>query len=378
MQRAISFVLSAVVLAVTLGFAYFTFTSTRYGATSQAVSYDETSTSALVEPSTATPPADVTATPPSLPAEDIIAPTDGAEPAPDADAAPADGTAPAPGPAEEATAPIDGAAHGGSSNYAYEAPAPGGPGSSSGSSSGAVAGFGPSLIAPPPPPPQPSAAMPPPPTAVAAAPAPPPSAAGDDDADTRFFPWPPPKPSELTELPRPLLAGNLHDSKLGDVAARLENALQARGYVQHSYYAVPGGFALATQPEQIAEDGASKPESERWSSMPPQLKTFADYLTALFTARKGYYRIIVFIVTPRDVVPSSTAPTEATANDWSSSGVAHLPAAIAARPFTTAHIGTALIYEYAKSDVGVTVLVPGRIPARKHLERAGLWAQLSR
>lgn len=195
---------------------------------------------------------------------------------------------------------------------------------------------------------------------------------------TPAFPWPPPKPTTSTVLDRAWLPRNAQT--LGAAAGRLEQALIATGFLEHSYYSVPGGFALVTRLEQIRADGALKPANERWSTAVPRHKVFnlADYLVALFTAPQGHYRVIVFVVTDRAIVTGAEGASEDEITDWLGEGMNRLPADIANAPFTAAHAASALIYQIRKTDVGTPEINPeGAPPARTQLERAGIVAALS-
>jgi len=101
-------------------------------------------------------------------------------------------------------------------------------------------------------------------------------------------------------------------------------------YFERSYYGVPDGFALVTRLEQINSDGTSKEIPDRWSTEIGPLRKFSlkPYLDALFRARTGYYRIIVFIVTLHEIVYTNTPPDRDKAEEWVIDGSDRLPDAI--------------------------------------------------
>lgn len=232
---------------------------------------------------------------------------------------------------------------------------------------------------PPPPPPAPMPAPAPPPPAPAL---PPPSANGAGRPVVPAlpdFPWPPPRYSAFEVLDRGWLAPGA-DARLGAAAQRLEAAFDAAGYVERSYYRVPGGFALASRAEQIHADASPYPAPERWSVDPEGAgRSFADRLRALFNAPPGHYRVIVFVVTDQDFAAAARTAPEAEARAWVSGGGLRLPSAIAAQPFTSAHYASALIYEFERRSESeqADVRVPSAAPGRVHLEKGGLWQALA-
>lgn len=243
----------------------------------------------------------------------------------------------------------------------------------------------PAATAPPPPPPPPPepipAPAPPPPVPVAALPPAAANGAGamrPQPAALPDFPWPPPRYSAFEVLERAWLAPEA-DPQLGIVAQRLEAAFDAAGYVERSYYRVPGGFALASRAEQIHADASPYPSPERWSvNRGGAGRSFADRLRALFNAPPGHYRVIVFVVTDQDFAAAPRTAPEAEARAWVSGGGLRLPSSIAALPFTGTHYATALIYEFERRSEreSADVRVPSATPGRVHLEKGGLWQAL--
>jgi hypothetical protein len=186
------------------------------------------------------------------------------------------------------------------------------------------------------------------------------------------FPWPPPPASAIENLD-PNLLKNL--VCLGDVDTCIGNALKAAGYVEKSYYYVPGGFALVTRLEQINDDGIPKALPDRWSVDVPPLKKFdlTSYLKALFTSNKGYFRIIVFIITPYPFKQAEERIALDGALEWLRKGVNKLPPAISARKFIKEYTVSALIYEFEKPKAGKAVpLLPGRLTCHIHLLNSGI------
>lgn len=200
-------------------------------------------------------------------------------------------------------------------------------------------------------------------------------------ADFPLFAWPPPRASASDVIPRELLEVKHGVTRLRDVDRRITKALEQNGYYESSYYAVPGGFALVTKMEQIQSDGTSKQEPDRWSLKPLPLGEFSlpAYLAALFRATGGYYRLIVFVVTPYSFGQSATKVRAEEAIGWLSEGLNRLPAVIGDLDFSRGgYACTALIYEFERPSETEEpkIRLPGLIPGRTHLVKAGIWKVL--
>jgi hypothetical protein len=194
------------------------------------------------------------------------------------------------------------------------------------------------------------------------------------------FPWPPPKASASVIIPRELLVHNAAHPTLDTVSQAIESAFQEAGYGEKSYYRVPGGFAMASQIEQINQDGSPKESYDRWSLEVPPLRKFSpsSYLNALFTARAGYYRVIVFIVTSKAFPQRDVKVTSEQSRLWVSSGLNKLPEEIGNEEYSSAHSCTALIYEFKKTEKHADLLDPSQLPGKTHLNKAGLMAAFAK
>lgn len=199
-------------------------------------------------------------------------------------------------------------------------------------------------------------------------------------AELPELPWPPPKYSAFAQIPRELLVGSATDKTLQDVARRLEATFDAAGYVERSYYYVPGGFALVSRLEQMNADGTPKAVPDRWSVKTPVLRriNLSDYLQALFTARSGYYRVIVFVVTEQAFAAGARSPNGDEVTKWVSAGGVRLPASIGQKPYGENFATSALIYEFARGpeDAIFSQKMPSDFPGKTHLEKAKLWQSL--
>lgn len=246
---------------------------------------------------------------------------------------------------------------------------------------------------------------PPPPTAAAPAPAPdmaPPSppkpaaangggrhpssakppadtAPPDAAASIPQFDWPPPKASAEQSIPDKWLRTG-PTTRLADVADKFEKALRLAHYEQRSYYAVPRGFALATQLEQIKADGTPMPGADRWKIGTPSVGNLSllTFIKALAQAPAGYYRAIVFVVTDAPWVQSATAPSDEKIKGWAGGGAHALPTSIGALPYGEGYQTRALIYEFKKGTSGpAQTLLPSAVSGETHLDKGGIWEPLS-
>jgi hypothetical protein len=194
----------------------------------------------------------------------------------------------------------------------------------------------------------------------------------DEDAIPRL-PWPPPSASARAKIP---LTINRPDATLADIANALETAFYAAGYGDFSYLAVPKGFALVSQLEQIREDGTPLPVPDRWSTRVRPYSEFSleNYVRALFRATPGHFRLIVFVVTP---VPFSQSQDRVAADEaqaWLAWGLDALPSRIGDLPVNRDTKTTVLVYEFVKPtrDDDVEFRQPGTLPAAGHLQGARL------
>lgn len=172
---------------------------------------------------------------------------------------------------------------------------------------------------------------------------------------------------ELAEKGRPLL---LHADAL------LRFTLESAGHYETSYYSVPDGFALVSRLEQIEEDGSPMPLPARWDTRVRNITRFSlgDYLRALFVAPPGYYRLVVFVVSPHPFAQSSQSISRDIAESWLRFGANALPTKLALQPYTEQYICTALIYEFEKFDTQKKPILrrPGRLDARTHIVKSGI------
>ena len=199
-----------------------------------------------------------------------------------------------------------------------------------------------------------------------------------DQEDFPKFPWPPPEASARTVISDQLL-GKHENAKVSDIEQMICRALDANGYVERSYFAVPSGFAMVTRLEQINDDATSmaKPE-DRWAIELTRFKQFSleAYLRALFLANPGHFRVIVFVITPMPFSESKVTVRRDEALAWLKDGWNTLPVFVGKQNYSAEHVCTALIYEFIQAERGKVVRpkVPGVFSAADHLLKSRISA----
>jgi hypothetical protein len=191
-----------------------------------------------------------------------------------------------------------------------------------------------------------------------------------------LFPWPPPRPSTRVLIPRAVF---IKYGTFGQLSSAMDEALARTGYAERSYYAVPGGIGIITRLEHIYQDGRPFESSARWLFDDSYLQSFSlrSYLGALFTAREGYYRVIVFTVTDVPFGSGDGSLTSEQAASLLARGYNTLPEDVAARELPAQYACTSLVYEFLREQgKDPTQLVPGHLDAKAHLVASGLWATL--
>lgn len=193
----------------------------------------------------------------------------------------------------------------------------------------------------------------------------------------QLFPWPPPTPSTTSVLSRDLPGWDSTFQTLGDLDDSLTMALAAAGYSGISYWGVPHGFALVTPLEQTDRQGVPLRGVSRWSTRIQRMKEFTlqEYVRALLTAPPGFFRTIVFVVSPEPFAATNGENVLATIERWASTGHQFLPQEIRDIGYGTQDFqATALIYEFRKRRNSDNPRSSGRArhTALEHLERAGI------
>ena len=204
-------------------------------------------------------------------------------------------------------------------------------------------------------------------------------AEGPAETEIPQFPFPPPMASAFDTIPRELLVARKNHPKLKDVDAALSSAFAKCGYGEKSFYAVPDGFAMASRLEQINADGSFG--ANRWSLETAPIRSFSieSYLGALFRARAGHFRVVIFVVTNHPFEQTDAKVTSDQAKSWVKKGLNQLPKKIGDRDYSDDYTCTAEIYEFETLGGGEAKFVePSEITGRTHLEKSGILAALAR
>ncbi len=193
--------------------------------------------------------------------------------------------------------------------------------------------------------------------------------------DLPDFPWPPERPSSRMRVDKKWLVTDTGVLTLGDIEARLTDALTAAGYYEQSFYAVPGGFALVTRLEGIDKDGKPLSDDLRYM-LPYDEKPFSltEFVGGLFFAPEGYYRFVTFVISDKPFMTSKEGLSEMDAVARLQEGASDLPSSIQDMAFGDKYNIDALIYEYRKpsGQASPELLRPGRLPPQTHMTNSGI------
>jgi len=189
------------------------------------------------------------------------------------------------------------------------------------------------------------------------------------------FPFPPPKASTFEAIPKNLLINSNQKVSLGFVISnKLLPALANAGY-EYSFYCVKdSGISIVTRLEKINPDGTSKGNGERYLTE-TQSGHFGifDYLKSLLIAKPGYYRVIVFIISPYVIVQSNNQITKAQADSFFTAGADRPLARLLSYQFSDKYACTALIYQFVKpnEEDPAKELQPSQLPVEVIFNKQG-------
>ncbi len=194
----------------------------------------------------------------------------------------------------------------------------------------------------------------------------------------QFDPWPPPDASARHVIGAALVTRNGNARNWGDVADRFDTALGAAGYSNLSYYAVPGGFAIATSVERIDSQGEPEAGASRWQgSAADETWTLQALLRRLVGAPLGHYRAIVFVFAADAFGTSGAAISAEDASRWRTGGLNRLPGGLRGRPYSDDFRCDVLVYVFEqRAELPQTRQVAGGLSVDEHLRRARILAQL--
>lgn len=206
-------------------------------------------------------------------------------------------------------------------------------------------------------------------------------------------PRPPPPPDlpipQLPKLPPWSLAYTLPDGlaiknsneDLGTIYDRIRDAFN-RANISNDHsatYAIgTDGFAVVTHVEYIDDLGGIL--TPRWSVQPPQKfpTSLSAFWHGLFAANPGRYRVIVMVVTSRELQSLKDEAQEPTPEQMSKllrQGDDRIPDALRQTAGTPNRRCVAIIYEFyrASSAENLKVVSDSNISGPDHLSAAGLW-----
>lgn len=229
-------------------------------------------------------------------------------------------------------------------------------------------------------------------TSTAAAPSPPPSSttrphtgAGMPSGNNRYtgnarirqFPYPAPKASSFKRIPRQLLHHTNSPVTLGYVLnQRLLPALDAADY-EYSFYSIrDSGVAVVTRMERMKQDGSTDLENRYVEHS--SYNGFSDYVASLFRAKPGFYRMIVFVLSPYPLLQSDRALSRQGSDSLFARGADRPAPNMETFPFSDRYACTALIYEYKKpnQEDAPRLVAPSPLTCEAHLRKAGIWQKL--
>lgn len=198
------------------------------------------------------------------------------------------------------------------------------------------------------------------------------------EAPPALTPWPPFAPSARYTLKREWLAGK--NPSWGQAADKVEGALSRAGYDDIRYYAVPGGFAIATRIERIHPDGASYGTSQRFvpriDHLSPSNWTLESFIASLVGAPIGHYRCFLFIFSDQPFGYLSGTISADIADRWRGAGLNALSPSLRGQPYGEDMRAEVLIYQFAQVSAGHAPTLASGIDAELQLRRARLLEQL--
>jgi len=126
--------------------------------------------------------------------------------------------------------------------------------------------------------------------------------------------------------------------------------------------------------ERMYSDGRLMEVPARWDLKGGEVRKpgILSWVKALFKADSGHYRVIIFVVSSNQVIPTTRKPVEKEMLDLLTTGLSRLPDELVPRDFGPSHGCEVLIYEFEKDQGRDAELVKSPIPAMTHLERNGI------
>lgn len=193
----------------------------------------------------------------------------------------------------------------------------------------------------------------------------------------KTFPLHPPKASAFKIIPKNLLRADSGITDLNYVInKKILPALDSAGY-EYSFYCIKdSGIAIVTRLEKINEDGTSDLTARYLSEY--KYRKLSDYLLSLIRAKPGFYRVIVFVISPYAITQSKQALSKQGSDSLYSEGSDRPYQEILSFPFSDKYQCTSLIYEFKKpnEEEDAKEILPSSITCMEHLTRAKIWSHL--
>lgn len=200
--------------------------------------------------------------------------------------------------------------------------------------------------------------------------------------DYPAFPFPPPKASTFEVIPKTFLEKSNEKVSIDFlISNKLLPALKDAGYEYSFYLIKDSGIAIVTRLEKINSDGTPEANGDRYlTGTQSQHFGMLDYIKSLFIAKPGYYRVIVFMISPYFIVQSNSEITKAQADSLFTAGADRPLERIISYEFSDRYECTALIYQFVKpnEEDPAKELQPSQLTCQTHLEKAGIWMNLSK
>lgn len=166
-----------------------------------------------------------------------------------------------------------------------------------------------------------------------------------------LIPVPPPQPSDYETFDNTIL--NKYKT-YGDVNNYLDKILKTAGYRNYVYMpTASGGFAIAIPVEEINTNGDVLKKVDK---TPYTLATFfrklfsQEHIDELFFSEKGYYRCILFIVSPNLYTVNGPRISYLEIQNWLYQNYISLPSKIAETPLAKDAKLLALLYEFEQNE----------------------------
>jgi len=200
-----------------------------------------------------------------------------------------------------------------------------------------------------------------------------------ESKNKNLFPSPSPRPS--TEISNIRIEGG-KNWKMHHLDNFLRSILDSCGYRELRYYDVLEGFAIITGIEQINKEGSPLPEPERWSNGVKHIEnlSFENYFSSLFKADKGYFRVMIFIVTSDNILIDGKRISRSEISTLCGSGSLRLSKETMKTDYTNSHYLSILIYEFVVSEndgSDPTLSYPSLNDAKTHLIQSKIWQLLN-